>query len=265
MRGKAIRLSVQRRMVIDLLHFASAIPTVPVQRRMSLGPLAAARAACRERPRWTAIFAKGYALVAHEFPDLRRAYIKIPWPHLYEYPASIASIIIEREYRGEPCLFSILVNDLDTLSLRELGRLLQHAATAPVDEIKKFRLSLQIGRLPRPVRRLLWWLGLNIGRHRATYFGTFALSVYSALKAESLHPLTPLTTLLNYGIINSDGNVNVRIIYDHRVMDGAIVARALARLEKILNTVVADELRSLDESRTKTDKANLGFEPLGSA
>ena len=57
----------------------------------------------------------------------------------------------------------------------------------------------------------------------------------------------------------------MRIIYDHRVMDGATVARALARLKEILNTVVEDELRSLDESRTKADNANLGFEPLGSA
>src|SRR5450759_885596 len=81
MRGRAIRLSVARRMVIDLLYFAAAVPSIPVQRPMSLGPLAAARAACRDRPQWTAIFAKGYALVAREFPDLRRAYLKIPWPH----------------------------------------------------------------------------------------------------------------------------------------------------------------------------------------
>src|SRR5450756_947415 len=84
MRGRAIRLSIARRMVIDLLYFAAAVPSIPVQRPMSLGPLAAARAACRDRPQWTAIFAKGYALVAREFPDLRRAYLKIPWPHLYE-------------------------------------------------------------------------------------------------------------------------------------------------------------------------------------
>ena len=30
MRGRAIRLSVQRRMIIDLLYFATGIPTVPV-------------------------------------------------------------------------------------------------------------------------------------------------------------------------------------------------------------------------------------------
>ena len=254
MRGRAIRLSVPRRMVIDLLHFATVVPTVPVQRRMSIGPVAAARAACQDRPRWTAIFAKGYALVAREFPDLRRAYLKIPWPHLYEYPASNANIVIERDYRGEPSLFSITVKDPAAYALRDLSRLIQHATTAPVEDIKDYRRMLRMSGLPRLLRRLMWWLGLNIGRQRANYFGTFGLSVYSALNAESLHPLSPLTTLLNYGVISSEGDVNVRIIYDHRVMNGATVARALGRLEEILNTVVADELRSLGNSAAKTQK-----------
>jgi hypothetical protein len=253
MRGRAIRLSLPQRTVLDLLHFAAGVPTVPVQRRMSLGPILAARAACRERPRWTAIFAKAYALTAREFPHLRRAYLKFPWPILYEYPTSIANIVIERDYQGEPSLFSIVIKDPAKQSLRELGRTLQHASTAPTEEIKDFRRSLRIARLPRPLRRLLWLIGLNIGRQRANYFGTFALSVYSALNAESLHPLTPLTTLLNYGVIDSDGSVNVRIIYDHRTLNGATVARVLARLEDILNSVVADELRSMENNTPQAD------------
>lgn len=254
MRGRMIRLSVPRRMVLDLLYFARGVPTVPVQKRMSLGPLLAARAACRERPRWTAIFTKAYALMAREFPAFRRAYVKIPWPHFYEYPASNASVIIERDYRDEPGLFSISIKEPARQSLRDIGRQLEHASTAPVEDIKDFRRMMHFARLPRPLRRAFWWICLNIGRQRGNYFGTFGVSVYSALQAESLHPLSPLTTLLNYGVISSDGDVTVRIIYDHRVMDGATVARALARLEEILNTVVAEELRSLEQLRSNNEK-----------
>ena len=102
-----------------------------------------------------------------------------------------------------------------------------------------------MARVPAPFRRLLMWLALNLGRQRAIYFGTFHLSVYSGLGAESFNPLTPLTTLLNYGPIDAAGQVNVRILYDHRVMDGATVARALDRFEEILNGPVADEVRSM--------------------
>ena len=248
MRGRAIRLSVQRRMVIDLLHFARAIPSIPVQKRMSLARLAAARAMCKERPRWTSIFTKGYALVAEEFPELRRAYIKLPWPQLYEYPTSRANILIERDYLGESAICPVSIKDPAHQSLRDIGRLIEHAATAPVEDIKDFRRWMQLARLPRFLRRASWWVGLNWGRQRGNYFGTFGLSVYSVLKAESLHQLAPLTTLLNYGVIDDDGAVDVRIIYDHRVMNGTTIARALARLEEVLNSDIVQEVQSLVQS-----------------
>ena len=79
--------------------------------------------------------------------------------------------------------------------------------------------------------------------------GTFGLSVYSSHGAESLHPLSPLTTTLNYGVIREDGTVPVRIVYDHRVMDGATVARALALLEQTLNQDIRAELVGTSSAR----------------
>ena len=164
---------------------------------------------------------------AEETPELRRAYVKLPWPQLYEYPVSVASIAHEREYDGERAVLLSRIKGPEHCSIAELEASIQAARSRPVLEVKEFRRALKIARAPAPFRWLLMWLGLNIGRQRANYFGTFQLSVYSGLGAESLNPLTPLTTLLNYGPIGEDGSVNVRIHYDHRVMDGANVARAL--------------------------------------
>ncbi len=245
MRGRSIRLSIQRRMVIDFLHFARAVPTVPVQKHLFIADLVAARAACRDRPRWTAMFVKAFALVADEVPELRRAYVKLPWPHLYEYPTSKASIMIERDYRGEPALCPISVKDPSHQPLPAIGEVLDHAASIPLEKLKEFQRWKRLTRIPRPLRRLLWWIGLNFGRQRGNFFGTFGVSVYSALNAESLHPMSPLTALLNYGVIDKNGGVTARIMYDHRVMDGATVARALGRMEEVLNSVILDEVRSL--------------------
>ena len=123
MRGRVVPLSRPRRFIGDLLHFAAGVPTVPVQRRMALGPVVAARRLAAERPPWTAIFAKAFALVAAEFPEFRRAYCKFPRPHLYEYPVSVAAITVERDYRGEKAVFNVRVKDPAVLPLAELGRL----------------------------------------------------------------------------------------------------------------------------------------------
>jgi hypothetical protein len=224
------------------MHFASGIPTVPVQRRVNLAPVVAARNACLPRPSWTAIFTKAYALVAADTPELRRAFVKLPRPHLYEYPTSIASVAVERDYEGEKAVFGMLVKDPAALSVVQLSQAIRHASIAPIESISQFRRGLRIAGYPLPLRRLLWWLALNLGRQRANYFGTFAVSVYSALGAESLHPLSPCTTLLNYGVMDDAGGCDVRIVYDHRVLDGANVARALGKLEAVLHDVIVPEL-----------------------
>jgi hypothetical protein len=228
------------------LHFASKVPAVVVQRQMRLPALVRARQEAVLRVSWCAIFTRAYALVAREFPELRRAYLPVPWPHFYEHPASIASVTIERDYRGERAVFFGHLRAPEGQSLTQLDGYLRDYQQEPVESFGLFRRLIAVSRLPMLLRRLLWWVGLNAsGNKRARRMGTFGVSVYSQLGAESLNHLTPLTTALNYGVIGPDGSVTVRIIYDHRVMDGATVARVLARLEDVLTTRLLSELRSL--------------------
>ncbi|MBD9372483.1 hypothetical protein IB238_07605 [Rhizobium sp. ARZ01] len=245
MRGRALKISAPRRLVGDLMRFSIGIPRVTVQRQMNLGSLLRARAAQPERPSWTVLFLKGYGLLSQETPELRRAYVKFPRPHFYEYPLSVASVAHEREHEGERVVLLGTIKGPERRSIPDLQAMIGAARSRPVLEIKEFRRALKFARLPGPVRWLLMWLGLNIARQRGRHFGTFQFSVYSGLGAESFNPLTPLTTLLNYGPIDDDGKVDVRIIYDHRVMDGANVARALVRFEEIMNGEIAMEVNGL--------------------
>ncbi len=244
-RGRKVALSLPRRWICDLLHFAQKVPTVPVQRRLDIRPVVAARAALATRPGWAAIFTRGYGILSQEVPELRRYYMTFPRPHLYEFPYSIASVAIEREWQGERAVFFGHLRSPETQTVDSIDRHLRAYKERPVEEFGLFRRALQIARYPRLLRRFAWWYGLNVGgAKRGKRLGTFGVSVYSGLGSESLHPLSPLTTTLNYGVIE-DGQVTVRVVYDHRVMDGGTVARAQARLEEILNGAVAEELRTL--------------------
>jgi hypothetical protein len=244
--GRYLPLSLPRRLICDLLHFAHQVPTVPVQRRMHLATVQAARASAVPRPSWAALFTKAYACVAETWPELRRAYLSLPGPRLYEHPISVASVAIERPFGDENAVFCGQVRNPEKMGLQQLDAELRRFKEQPIENIASFRRALLISRLPRPLRRWIWWLGLNFsGRKRAHYLGTFGVSVYGSLGASSLHPLSPLTTALNYGHIGADGVVDVRIIYDHRVMDGATVARVLEELERVLTNQIVTELRYL--------------------
>jgi hypothetical protein len=234
--GRRLSLSLPRRFIGDLMHFAQQIPSVPVQRRMNIAPLVRARRATEPRPSWCALFTKAYAMVAAQRPQLRRAYLSFPWPHLYEHPVSIASIAVERQVDDEDAVLFAQVRGPEHHTPDQLDSFIKDCKECPLESIGTFRRALRISRLPRLLRRCIWWYGLNSsGYKRARNLGTFGVSVYSGLGAEGLHPLSPLTTTLNYGIIADDGTVDVRVVYDHRVLDGATIARALEDLEGLLN------------------------------
>jgi hypothetical protein len=244
-RGRNLPISLPRRWIGDLLHFARKVPGVVVERRIDLRALRRARAGTAPRRSWCAIFLKAYALVASEMPELRRAYLPFPWPHFYEHPFSIASVAVERAYRGERAVFFGHLRAPESQSLADLDAQIRRYKEEPVESFGLFRRALTVSRLPRPLRRLVWWIGLNgSGPARARRMGTFGVSVYSGLGAESYNHYTPLTTTLSYGVIGADAPVPVRVIYDHRVMDGATVARALARLEGVLNRDILGEMGS---------------------
>jgi hypothetical protein len=242
--GQWLPLTTPRRLICDLMHFARKVPTVPVERRMNLTTVAAARRQAEPRPSWCAIFTKALAFVAASRPELRRAFLSFPWPHLYEHSESVASIAFERRIGDADAVLFAPLRCPESRGLQEIDAWLRRCKEAPVEKTPSFRRGLAISRLPLPLRRFVWWFGLNVwGRKRAHYMGTFGVSVYAGLGAASLHPLSPLTTVLNYGVIEPDGGVDVRLVYDHRVLDGATVARALDDMERVLTCEILAELR----------------------
>ena len=245
-RGFNMPLSLPRRFICDMLHFARRVPSVPVQRRMQLGDVVAARSRAEPRPSWCGIFTKAYALVTEANPVLRRSYLSFPWPHLYQHPTNVATIAIERRFGDEDAVFFVHLTHPETRPLVEIDAKLHRYKELPLDQVSTIRQAMRTARWPLPVRRFLWWFGLNVsGAKRAHFFGTSGISVYGGLGAASLHPLSVLTSTLNYGVIDPDGGLDVRLIYDHRVLDGSTVARALAELEGALHGPILRELWSL--------------------
>jgi hypothetical protein len=242
---KGIRrpLSPARKMVLEWMHHARRIPSLPLARELDLGPLPVVRRGAAAPPSWTALFAKAYGLVSRDHPGLRRALIGWPWPHLYEHPVSEAAFLIERQWQGENVVLGAKVRRPEELSLFDLDARLRHFREAPVLSVSAFRQVLRLGRLPWWLRRFTLWQSLNLsGYKRAKRLGTFMISSLGNLGVEQLHPLTPLTTYLTFGPIHPEGRVVAKIIYDHRVLDGREVARCLVDLEQVLRTRIAAEL-----------------------
>jgi hypothetical protein len=244
-KGRRLALTPGRKMVLEILHHGRKVPALPLSKVMRLGALVEARKA-GAAVSWTALFMRAYSLVARAHPELRRAYIPWPWPHLYEHPTSTCALLLERDYEGESIVLGARVRAPEEQTLAALDAHLRYYRDTPLLEVNYFRQWLRVGRLPAPLRRFLFWHSLNLsGYKRAKRLGTFAISSLGNFGIEQHHPISPLTTYLTYGPISAQGEVNVKLIYDHRVLDGRCVARCLNTLEQVLTTDILSELRAV--------------------
>ena len=200
--------------------------------------------------------------VAAHTPELRRVFLPWPWPHLYEHPKVIANIAVERQYGGEPVvLFGILYSPEEG-PLTRTQAYIDHLKNDPVLEVTPFRRALRFARLPWPLRRILWRGVLDVsGEQRAKTLGNFGISPVAATGASQLWIRSPLTTTLYYGPFDSSHSLDVRLVFDHRVIDGAFAGRVLAHLEAVLCDEMPAEIAGSTSTAHEDDEKASGPVP----
>lgn len=240
--GKYYSVSYYRRLVIDLMHFSAAVPSVTIERRMDLARLSAARRACTPPPTWSAIFSKAFALVAARTPLLRTSYLKFPWPRFYEHAINIVTLNVDRQLAQERVVLYAHISSPENRTLQDLDAIIRSHQNEPVENIQSYRRAVRMSRVPWPFRRWLWWLGLNVfGSIRCHNFGTFGITSLGAQGVGVLHVTPLLTSQIHYGMFDEAGGLDMRLSFDHRVLDGVTAARALADLESVLLGEIIDE------------------------
>lgn len=243
--GHYLSLSPYRKIVLDLMHFSAKIPIATVERKMSLSSVKIARQMCPDKPSWTSIFAKGYGLVARDFPELRRSFMSFPWPKFYEHPHSIASINVERVVNNENVVIYGYVRAPENRTLIEIDDIIRHHKEDPIEEVRSYTRTRALSLVPSIIRKFIWWYTLNVeGPRRCHNFGTFAISSVSSMGAGLLNLMPILTTQIHYGMLDKEGNLDVRLTFDHRVLDGATAARALVALEDVMKSTLVREMNS---------------------
>lgn len=245
-KGTSVRLSPGRKLVCELMYQGQHVPTLPQTKQVNVAPLILAREAASPKPSWLAVLMRAYGLVGQKHPALRRAFMKWPTRRLYEHPQTDCTIPIERDWEGENVVLFETIRAPEHKSFAEIDAWVKGWKTAPVLSVGNFRRYLRFGRLPAPVRRLAFSLGLHFsGYLRAKRFGTCVMSSLGSQECDQIDVITPLTTYFTFGPIDADGNLRATIVYDHRVMDGREVARCLNSLQQVLDTQIADELQRL--------------------
>jgi hypothetical protein len=234
---------LHRRWVNDVIHFGKKSHVIGCNWRINLAPAVAARAASQPIIGWTAMWVKALALVSQRYPEPRTAYLPFPWARLYVHPNTVCTVAIERTWQGASAVFFDQIRHADTASLTDLDGWLRRLKQEPVESFSGFRRMIRLARPPVLVRRLIWSLVLYwSGPLRAQYMGTCALNPFPT-GGTVTQSAVPISFLLYYGLVEPNGDTQVQILFDHRVMDGIDAYRLLRNIEATLNREIAAELK----------------------
>ena len=233
-----------RRLVCDLLHFAKQTPSCAHDRELNLAKISELRGYLSTRISWPALFIRAYAMVAERFSDLRKSYMAWPFPHVYQHPTSVAMLSVQRQVNGIDWLCFGRFLSPEEMSLSAIQLRLDAYRNEPAEKI--FRRQFRFSAFPVFLRRLAWWVTLNLqGDRRARRVGTFGLSSISNLGAVIQHPPSFLTSTITYGPLDSLGRCRFTVVYDHRLMDGVYIAKALCEVQVVFDNDISAELENL--------------------
>jgi hypothetical protein len=236
-------IPLHRRWINDIVHFGMKAHVMGATWRINLAPLLAARAAGAPAIGWGAIWLKALALVGRRRPELRTAYLPFPWAHFYVHPECVGSVVIERTWRGAAALFFEQIKHPDRISLGELDRTLRSLRQIPVESNGSFRRLIRWSKPPVLVRRLLWSAMLYWwGPLRAKCTGTYAINSFPT-GGSITQSAMPISFLLYYGLVEPNGDTEIHVMYDHRVVDGVEIYRIVRDLEATINRDIVAELR----------------------
>jgi hypothetical protein len=240
---------LQRRWMNDIVHFGKKSHIMGCAWRINVAPLVAARAAQRQPAiGWTAMWMKALALVSQRRPELRTLYLPFPWARLYLHPEMVCTVVIERTWRNASALFFEQFAGPEKTPLQKLDDELRKLKQVPVESVGAFRRVIRISRLPVIVRRLIWGFGLYwFGSLRAKHMGICALNPFPA-GGSITQSAMPAAFMLYFGLIEPNGDAQIQIFYDHRIMDGVELYRIVRDLEATMNRDIVAELKAIPTS-----------------
>lgn len=244
MDGKTRCIGRERAIVLDVVHLARKIPSFPVERWFELQELAEARQAAAQRISWITLFARAYGLISRDFPELRQTFVSWPVARVYQSPYCVISLAVNRQTEAGERLFFGRLRFPEQRTLPEIQTELDECVTGNVRQV--FKQQLRSAMLPTWLRRIGWWWRLQVDlKQKARRVGTGSMSVLASYGVHNrLHPCM-LTSSLSYGPQEPDGRIWVTLQCDHRIIDGALAARAINAMHERLRTQILQELEQL--------------------
>lgn len=243
-----MRITGQARQRRHTLHFLGELPVfapVFLDTEVDMSEVCRHRADATARGRRYSVVsyvlhAAASGLVAH--PD---ANVALRGRSVARFDAVRGKLALDKTVDGHRVVASAVLDDLRSADLDDIQAQVDHFRDADPDTAPEFAGLRLLHRLPGPLGRLVFRLGVRPLARRATVMGTFAVSSLGHRPVDGFHALGGTTITLGVGQVADrpvvrDGTVTIapvmrlNMTFDHRAVDGALAADLLADISSAL-------------------------------
>lgn len=234
-------LARERRHTLHFLAGIRAISPVFLDTEVDMSRVVAYRAAARRDSHAYSfvtfvIYVVGRVLLAH--PDANAAVRGRLWPRVSRYSFVHAKLTMDKTMNGQRLVFSAVVRGADRASLDDIQRVIEHYREGDPARMPEFAGARLLHRLPIPLGRVLFRVGMRSLGRRPDLMGTVAIATLGDRPVDGFHSTGGTTITVAAGRVADrpvvrDGQVTVAPImrlsltFDHRVIDGAEAADVL--------------------------------------
>lgn len=214
---------------------------------------AAATKTSATTPSYTACVIKAAAQANDElrvrFPELNAVichFLGFRW--IREFGGISAGVAVSRDEDGLDRTFMLVIPEPQELSLGEITRRMQQAATAPEEQLPDYREFKALSRKPWWLRRLMLYIGANSAKLHRRHRGTFSLTTVGKFGVDiqaSLPMAAPLQLgfgavkerpVVREGQIVAARTMFLSLTFDRCLMNGRPCGEWLSRIDHILST-----------------------------
>lgn len=185
------------------------------------------------------------ARVLIEHPEAN-ATVSGKWvPKVVPNPKIDAKFTLDKTIDGTRAVVSALVENVDHLALTEIQQMVNYYRDTPYGDIDEFAGLRFLQGLPMPLGRWLYNALFANAQRRHKLQGSFTVTSLGQSKVSLFLPMTSSTLAFGVGSISpkpiwENGGWQVSpqmplsMVFDHRVMDGAMAAEILASVKRHL-------------------------------
>jgi len=182
--------------------------------------------------------------------------VGFPWPHLYQVENTVALITLARDEGSSQRLYFARFHKPDDHTLRQLQDRLDYFLSEPIKDIRQFCHQDRFAKLPGLIRRILWWMLMQgVPSQRATYMGTFGMSISGFNHTYGNCHLGPNTTIVGVDPTPRNGIARLLLTFDHRVLDGKPTIDIMNQLYSTLLGPIRTEMEAMLQSQTERQAA----------